>query len=148
MKYVADGGNLIVQYNTSNNIGPVRAKIGPYNFNISRNRVTNENATVSFLRPGHDVLNFPNKITEKDFVGWVQERSIYDAEAFDQNFEAVLGMNDPDEKQDNGSLIVAKYGKGYFSYTGLVFFRELPAGVAGSYRLLANLIALNHKKTF
>lgn len=148
MKYVADGGNLIVQYNTSNNIGPVRAKIGPYSFNISRNRITNENAVVSFLKPEHAVLNYPNKITEKDFTGWVQERSIYDAENFDQNFEAVLGMSDPDEKQDNGSLIIAKYGKGYFTYTGLVFFRELPAGVAGAYRLLANMIALNHKKTF
>jgi hypothetical protein len=101
-----------------------------------------------FLKPEHAVLNYPNKITEKDFSGWVQERSIYDADAFDQNFEAVFGMSDPGEKQDNGSLIIAKHGKGYFTYTGLVFFRELPAGVAGSYRLLANMIALNHKKTF
>jgi hypothetical protein len=148
MKYVEDGGNLIVQYNTSSNIGPVRAKIGPYNFNISRNRVTNENAPVSFLKPDHAVLNYPNKITADDFKGWVQERSIYHAEGFDQNFEAVLGFNDPGEQQDNGSLVIAKYGKGYFTYTGLVFFRELPAGVPGAYRLLANLIALNHKKTF
>ena len=148
MKYVADGGNLIVQYNTSSNLGPVRAKIGPYNFNISRNRVTNENAPVVFLKPDHAVLNYPNKITEKDFTGWVQERSIYDADGFDQNFEAVIGMNDPGEKQDNGSLLIAKYGKGYFTYTGLVFFRELPAGVPGAYRLMANLIALNNKKTF
>lgn len=148
MKYVADGGNFIVQYNTSSNIGPVRAKIGPYNFNITRNRVTNENAPIMFLKPDHAVLNYPNKITENDFKGWVQERSIYDADAFDQNFEAIFGMSDPGEKQDNGSLIIAKYGKGYFSYTGLVFFRELPAGVPGAYRLLANIIALNHKKTF
>jgi LmbE family N-acetylglucosaminyl deacetylase len=148
MKYVEDGGNLIVQYNTSSNIGPVRAKIGPYNFNISRNRVTNENAPVNFLKPDHAVLNYPNKITADDFKGWVQERSIYHAEGYDHNFEAVLGFNDPGEQQDNGSLVIAKYGKGYFTYTGLVFFRELPAGVPGAYRLLANLIALNHKKTF
>jgi hypothetical protein len=148
MKYVEDGGNLIVQYNTSSNIGPVRAKIGPYNFNISRNRVTNENAPVSFLKPDHAVLNFPNKITQDDFKGWVQERSIYHAADMDKNFETIFALNDPGEQPDNGSLVIAKYGKGYFTYTGLVFFRELPAGVPGAYRLLANLIALNYKKTF
>lgn len=148
MKYVADGGNLIVQYNTSTNIGPVRAKIGPYNFNISRARITDENAPVRFLKPEHEVLNFPNKITQDDFKGWVQERSIYHAAPTDQNFETILAMNDPGEQPDNGSLVIAKYGKGYFTYTGLVFFRELPAGVPGAYRLMANLIALNHKKTF
>lgn len=148
MKYVEDGGNLIVQYNTSNNIGPVRAKMGPYNFNISRNRITNENALVTFLKPDHPVLNFPNKITQDDFRGWVQERSIYHATAYDPKFEAVLSMNDPGENADAGSLIIAPYGKGFFTYTGLVFFRELPAGVPGAYRLLANLIALNQKKAF
>ena len=148
MQYVAGGGNLIVQYNTSSNIGPVRAKMGPYNFNINRNRITDENAAVSFLKPGHEVLNYPNKITQNDFKGWVQERSIYHATPMDKNFETILAMNDPGEQPDNGSLIIAKYGKGYFTYTGLVFFRELPAGVPGAYRLMANLIALNHKKTF
>jgi LmbE family N-acetylglucosaminyl deacetylase len=148
MKYVEDGGNLIVQYNTSNNIGPVRAKIGPYNFSISRTRVTDENATVNFLKPNHPVLNFPNKITQDDFKDWVQERSIYHASNIDKNFETIFAMNDPGEQPDNGSLIIAKYGKGYFTYTGLVFFRELPAGVPGAYRLLANLIALNYTKTF
>ena len=148
MQYVAGGGNLIVQYNTSSNIGPVRAKMGPYNFNINRNRITDENAAVSFLKPDHEVLNYPNKITQNDFKGWVQERSIYHATPMDKNFETILAMNDPGEQPDNGSLIIAKYGKGYFTYTGLVFFRELPAGVPGAYRLMANLIALNHKKTF
>jgi len=146
MNYVANGGNLIVQYNTSNNAGPVRAKIGPYPFTISRNRVTNENADVNFLTPAHPVLNFPNLINKNDFDGWVQERSIYDATAFDQKFETIFSMADPDEKRDSGSLIIAKHGKGYFTYTGLVFFRELPAAVPGAYRLLANLIALNQKK--
>ena len=146
MKYVAEGGNLIVQYNTSNQIGPVRAKIGPYNFNISRNRITDEKAAVRFALPEHQVLQFPNKITTADFDGWIQERSIYHANELDKNFESVLSMNDPGEQPDNGSLVIAKHGKGYFTYTGLVFFRQLPAGVPGAYRLLANLIALNQKK--
>ena len=149
MKYVNDGGNLIVQYNTSTNIGPVRAKIGPYNFTITRIRVTDENAPVSILNPQHPVFNFPNKITGDDFRGWVQERSIYHAAAWDSSkFESVIAMNDPGENADNGSLIIARHGKGYFTYTGLVFFRELPAGVPGAYRLLANIIALNRKKGF
>ena len=149
MKYVNEGGNLIVQYNTSNNIGQVRAKIGPYNFDIARTRVTDENAAVNFLKPEHPVLNFPNKITADDFKGWIQERSIYHAANWDkEKFETIFSMNDPTEKADEGSLIIAKYGKGYFTYTGIVFFRELPAGIPGAYRLLANLIALNKKKPF
>lgn len=148
MHYVENGGNLIVQYNTSNQIGPVRAKIGPFPFNITRNRITDENAAVSFLQPGHPVLNYPNKITGDDFTGWVQERSIYHAVPQDPALQPVLRMADPGEAADEGSLLTGKYGKGYFTYTGLVFFRELPAGVPGAYRLLANLIALNHKKDF
>ncbi len=145
MKYIKDGGNLIVQYNTSSQIGPVRAKIAPYNFNISRTRVTDETAPVTFLKPAHQVLNYPNKITQEDFKGWAQERSVYHATGWDRNFETILSIADPGEDQDEGSLIIAKYGEGYFTYTGLVFFRELPAGVPGAYRLLANLIALNKK---
>jgi LmbE family N-acetylglucosaminyl deacetylase len=149
MKYVNDGGNLIVQYNTSNQIGPVRAKISPYNFDISRTRITDENAAVIFLRPEHPVMNFPNKITQDDFKGWIQERSIYHAAGYDSTkFQTIFSMNDPGENPDAGSLIIAKYGKGWFTYTGLVFFRELPAGVSGAYRLLANIIALNKKKAF
>lgn len=149
MKYVNDGGNLIVQYNTSNNIGPIRAKMGPYPFNVSRTRVTDENADMTILQPQHPVLNFPNKITADDFVGWIQERSIYHAEGWDrEHYQTIFSMHDPGESPDEGSLIIGKYGKGYFTYTGIVFFRELPAGVPGSYRLLANLIALNRKKGF
>lgn len=149
MKYVEDGGNVIVQYNTSNRVGPVSQKIGPYDFDISRTRVTDENAAVTFLKPQHQVMNFPNKITEEDFKGWIQERSIYHASNWDKDkFETIFAMNDAGEKLDEGSLIIAKHGKGYFSYTGIVFFRELPAGVPGAYRLLANLIALNKKKGF
>ena len=148
MKYVENGGNLIVQYNTSNFISNVRSKMGPYDFTISRNRITDENATVTFLKPEHPALNFPNKINQDDFKGWIQERSIYDAVDTTGKFEKILAMNDPGEKPDDGSLLIAKYGRGYFTYTGLVFFRELPAGVPGAYRLLANLIALNRKKAF
>lgn len=148
MSYVENGGNLIVQYNTSNFISNVKSKMGPYDFEISRTRITDENAIVNFLKPGHPVLNFPNKITADDFKGWVQERSIYHAEKWNSNFETIFSMSDPGEKPDEGSLVISKYGKGYFSYTGIVFFRELPAGVTGAYRLLANLIALNKKKAF
>lgn len=149
MKYVENGGNMIVQYNTSNFISSVRSKIGPYDFSISRTRITDENSPVTFLKPDHPVLNFPNKITMDDFKGWVQERSIYHASNWDKkNFETILSLNDPGENPDEGSLVIAKHGKGFFTYTGLVFFRELPAGVPGAYRLLANIIALNKKKGF
>jgi len=148
MRYVESGGNLIVQYNTSDQVGGVKAKIGPYPFSVSRTRVTDEKATVKVLKPAHPVLNFPNKITEKDFDGWIQERSIYHANNWDSRYETIFSMHDPGENDDEGSLITAKYGKGVFVYTGLVFFRELPAGVPGAYRLLANLIALNNKKGF
>jgi LmbE family N-acetylglucosaminyl deacetylase len=149
MQYVEQGGNLIVQYNTNNFAGPLRnSKLGPYPFAISRNRVTDENAKVTFLKPEHPVLNFPNKITANDFNNWVQERGIYFADQLDPKYETVLAMNDPSEPEQKGSLIIADHGRGKFVYTGLVFFRELPAGVPGAYRLLANIIALNAKKGF
>ncbi len=93
-------------------------------------------------------MNFPNKISQEDFKNWIQERSIYHATDLDKNFETIFSLNDPGEKPDEGSLIIANFGKGTFVYTGLVFFRELPAGVPGAYRLLANLIALNKQKAF
>lgn len=146
MRYVEQGGNLIVQYNTSSQIGPVKAKIGPYPFNISRNRVTDEKADIKILKPLHPILNYPNKIGLADFSNWVQERSIYHAQNWDKHYETIFSMHDPGEPDDEGSLITTKYGKGNFVYTGLVFYRELPAGVPGAYRLLANLIALNKLK--
>jgi hypothetical protein len=148
MDYVKNGGNLVVQYNTSNFISSVTGKIGPYPFAISRNRVTDETAKVNFLLPDHAVLNYPNKITEKDFEGWVQERGIYFADKLDAAYQTPLSLADPNEEAQKGSLVIADYGKGKFVYTGLVFFRELPAGVPGAYRLLANIIALNKKKGF
>ena len=148
MKYIENGGNLIVQYNTSDQVGNVKAKIGPYPFSVSRTRVTDEKAVVKVLQPAHAIMNYPNKITDKDFDDWIQERSIYHARNWDNHYETIFAMHDEGENDDAGSLVTTKYGKGNFTYTGLVFFRELPAGVPGAYRLLANLIALNHKKGF
>ncbi len=148
MDYINNGGNLIVQYNRNNTIGNVKVKFGPYPFSIANARVTDENAEVKFLKPQHDVLNFPNKITSKDFEGWVQERGIYFAGQPDTKYETILSMHDANEPEQTTSLIIGDYGKGKFVYTGLVFFRELPAGVPGAYRLLANIIALNRKKGF
>ncbi|HEY6899954.1 MAG TPA: PIG-L family deacetylase [Puia sp.] len=147
MDYVKEGGNLIVQYNRDN-LGRVTSNIGPYAFAVSNIRVTDEHAKVNFLQPEHPVLNFPNKITDKDFEGWIQERGIYFAGQTDPAYQAIFSMNDPGEQEQKGSLVVAHYGKGTFVYTGLVFFRELPAGVPGAYRLMANIIALNQKKGF
>jgi LmbE family N-acetylglucosaminyl deacetylase len=141
MNYVKDGGVLLVQYNTNNNIGPVKAKIGPYPFTISRNRVTDENATVQFLDPNNSLMNYPNKITQKDFDNWIQERSTYHAINFENNYKPLFAMHDEGEPDQPGSLIYTDYGKGRFIYSGLVFFRELPAGVPGAYRLFANLLA-------
>ncbi len=146
MDYVKNGGNLIVQYNTNNRIGPVVAKIGPYPFTIARDRVTNEKAEVTFSNPKHSALNFPNVITQNDFENWIQERGIYFATEIDKHYETVLTMNDPNEKPSEGSLIIGKYGKGNFVYTGLVFFRELPAGIPGAYRLFVNLLSLPENK--
>lgn len=146
MEYVQNGGNLVVQYNTNSRIGPVIAKIGPFPFTISRDRTTDEKAPVTLLKPQHPVLQFPNVITNVDFDGWIQERGIYYATDYDKQYEAILSMNDLGEKPHEGSLLVTKYGKGNFVYTGLAFFRQLPAGVPGAYRLLANLLSLPPNK--
>lgn len=143
MEYIQQGGNLIVQYNTNSRVGPLKIEMGPYPFTISRNRVTNENAPVSFLAPNHAVFNYPNKITAKDFEGWVQERGIYFAADWGQHYLPLLRMNDKGELPNEGALIVASYGKGNFVYTGLSFFRELPSGVSGAYKLFFNLLALS-----
>ena len=145
-RYIENGGNLIVQYMKSNQVGLNTIKAGPYPFGVSSTRVTEENAKVNFLLPNHPAVNFPNKITEKDFEGWVQERSTYQADQSDQHYEKLFGMNDTGEPESNGSLVIAKYGRGNFAYVSLVLFRQLPAGVPGAYRLLANLIALPKNK--
>lgn len=149
MDYVKNGGTMVVQYNTNSFVGPVRSnRIGPYNFSITNGRVTDEESAVQFVDPGSPILNWPNKITEQDFKGWVQERGIYFADKWSPEFKPVLGMRDPGETEDRlGSTLVASYGKGRFVYTGLALFRQLPAAVGGSYRLFANIIANpNYKK--
>lgn len=141
MDYVKNGGVVLVQYNVN---APLKlADIGPYPFKLSRDRVTEEDAAVVFLAPGHAALNFPNKITSKDFDGWIQERGLYFATDVDPHYTQLLQMKDTGEESSKGSLLVADYGKGKFVYTSLAFFRELPAGVAGAYRLFVNLISKN-----
>ncbi|WP_264549939.1 PIG-L family deacetylase [Flavobacterium sp. N2820] len=140
-QYVENGGNLIVQYNTTNNL--ITKEIAPYNLELSRDRVTDENAKVTFVTPTHKVLNQPNKITEKDFTGWVQEQGLYYPNKWSSEFIPILASNDEGESSKTGGLVIAKFGKGNYIYTGLSFFRELPEGVSGAYRLLANIIALD-----
>ena len=139
MKYVENGGTYLVQYNVNRPL--VLDQIGPYPFTISRDRVTEEDAKVNFIRPESKALNYPNKITSADFNDWIQERGIYFTTDEDKRYEKPLSMKDTGEKESDGSLLIANYGKGKFVYTGLVFFRELPAGVPGAYRLFMNLIA-------
>jgi LmbE family N-acetylglucosaminyl deacetylase len=147
MRYVKNGGNVIVQYMKSNQVGNKNIAVGPYPFKVdSRTRVTEEDAKADFLLPDNPVFNYPNKITGSDFEDWIQERSTYQAVQLDPHYETPLGMHDTDEAESNGSLAIAKYGKGNFVYASLVFFRELPAGVPGAYRLMANLIALPKNK--
>ncbi len=142
-EYIAQGGNLIVQYLKSNQVGIRKVKVGPYAFTVnSGKRVTQENVPVDFVLPMHSVLNFPNKIEKPDFDNWVQERSTYMAENVDPHFEAPLSMNDKGETPSTGSLLIAPYGKGNMVYLSLVLFRQLPAGNPGAYKLLANLISL------
>ena len=109
---------------------------------ISSDRVTEENATVTFLDPKNKVLNYPNTITQNDFKGWVQEQGLYYPDKWSSEFTPILQSNDKGETPKKGALLVAKYGKGYYIYTGLSFFRELPEGVSGAFRLMANLIAV------
>lgn len=147
-KYVENGGNLIVQYLKSNLVGSKNIKVGPYKFLVnSGSRITEEDAKVNFILPQHSVLNYPNKITDADFKNWVQERSTYQAEQSDTHFETPLSMKDSGDKEETkGSLVIAKYGKGNFAYVSLVLFRQLPAGNAGAYKIMANLIALPKNK--
>ena len=138
--YVKNGGNLIVQYNTSR--GLVTENISPLPLELSRDRVTDETAEVRFLAKNHPILNYPNKITKNDFENWVQERGLYFPGAWSEEFTPILSMNDKNENPKNGSLLVAQYGEGYFIYSGLSFFRQFPAGVPGAYRLFANMISI------
>jgi LmbE family N-acetylglucosaminyl deacetylase len=143
--FVKEGKTMLVQYNTPDDI--VSSNIAPYPMKISRDRVTEENAAVRFLAPNHPVLNTPNKITTKDFEGWKQEQGLYYPTEFDKAFTPILSSNDKGETPKNGALLIAPYGKGYYIYTGLSLFRELPEGVSGAFRLLSNMISLKSSVT-
>jgi hypothetical protein len=141
MQYVQDGGTLLVQYVTRSGLSPLDVPVGPYPLEIGRGRVTDETAKVSELVADHPLLRAPHRITPKDFEGWVQERGLYYGQTWDARYQPLLSMADPDEPEERGALLVAKHGRGRYVYTGLSFFRQLPAGVPGAYRLLLNLIA-------
>jgi len=146
MAYVDAGGTLVVQYNTNNRLAPLTTPLGPWPFEIGQKRVTDETAPVTFASPKHPALTSPNAIGDADFADWVQERGLYFADKWDGRYEAPLAMHDPGEPALAGSLLWGRYGKGTFVYTGLAFFRQLPAGVPGAYRLFANLLAAGHAR--
>ena len=139
LEYVKNGGNLVVQYN--NNNGLVTKEIGPYPFRITNERVTDETSPVTIKDKNNAILNYPNRITQDDFKDWIQERSVYMLNDMDPKYQTPLQMGDPNAPQSNGAVAVAQYGEGRFVYTSLVFFRELPAGVPGAYRLFINLLS-------
>ncbi len=144
LQYVNEGGNMIVQYNTGHRLAT--KDFAPYNLKISRDRVSEEDAKVKFLNPTHEVLSFPNKITEKDFDDWVQERGLYFPNEWSEEYEPILSWNDKGETEKKGGLLIAKYGQGYYIYSGISFFRQLPAGVPGAYRLFTNMISIGKNK--
>ena len=145
LEYIENGGNVIVQYNNIR-IGTKSPIILPYPIEFSGRsasvRVSVEDAEVRILKPDDEILNSPNKITIDDFNGWVQERGLYFPVSWDDHYQAVLSSNDPGENALDGGLLVAKYGKGYYIYTSYAWFRQLPAGVPGAYRIFANLISI------
>ncbi len=139
LRYVENGGNLVVQYNTSQ--GLLSNQLGPYPISLSRDRVTEENAVVTVTDKTSPILNYPNKITNKDFENWVQERGIYYPGTFDNKYQTMISMHDTGEKDLNSAILHTPYGKGNFVYTSLVFFRQLPAGNTGAIKLLMNMIS-------
>lgn len=142
LEYAKNGGNLIVQYQTQAFYGRIKTnELGPYPLSIGRGRVTEEDAAVKFVNKEDRMLNYPNQITSKDFEGWVQERGLYFAEKWSDKYTTVLSMKDKGDTEQEGALLYTKYGKGNFVFTGLSLFRQLPAGVPGAYRLMANLIS-------
>ena len=142
LEYVEKGGNMIVQYNTDRGVD-----VGaPYSLRLSNDRVTDELSEVEIINENHEILNFPNKITKDDFSGWVQERGLYFPDTWSEEYSPIFSMNDKGETAKTGSLLIAKYGKGNYIYTGLSFFRELPAGVSGAYKLFANMLSVQKQE--
>jgi len=144
LDYVSNGGTLIVQYNSG--VGDFNSgKFAPYPLQLSRARVSVEEAPIQILAPENGIFHYPNEITQKDFAGWVQERGLYFAETWDPKFTPLLACNDPGEALQKGGLLRAQYGKGVYIYTGYAFFRQLPAGVPGAVRLYVNLLSAGHE---
>jgi hypothetical protein len=146
LDYVQIGGTLLVQYQRDFawdkfRYAPYPAKIDSGKDGDPLPRITDENSPVIFLKPGDPLLNRPNKITQSDFQNWVQERGLYLWTDFDAKYTPLLAMHDPGEKDLNGSLVYTHLGKGTYIYTGLAFFRQLPEGVPGAYRLFVNLLS-------
>ena len=139
LDYVKNGGTVVVQYQIP--YGLLIPEIGPYPFKLSQDRITDEDAKLNFVNPSQQLLNFPNKITEKDFDGWIQERGLYFANEWDNKYEPILSGHDPGEKDLEGGMLFTKYGKGVYIYSGYDWFRELPAGVPGAFRIFANMIS-------
>jgi hypothetical protein len=139
LRYVEAGGTLVVQYNTDR--GLLTAELGPFELTLSRDRVSEETAEVRLLDPGHPLLRSPHRIAAEDFEGWVQERGLNFPSTWDKRLEPLLAMHDQGEPDRMGALLVVRHGKGTYIYTGLSFFRQLPAGVPGALRLFVNLLA-------
>jgi len=141
--YTKNGGTVIVQYQTNGNLQT--EEIAPYKLTIGRTRITDENAVVKFINPNEPVLNKPFKITQENFKNWIQEQGLYYADDFAGEFQPIFASHDFDEKDTNGALLIAKHGKGHYIYTGLSFFRQLPAGNTGALELFINLIELKNE---
>jgi hypothetical protein len=139
MEFVRNGGTYIVQYNV--NTGLQTAEIGPYPFAVGRNRISEEDAGLRFLAPSHSLMNRPNAITKTDFDGWVQERGLYFLDQWDARYTPLFAGNDTGEGELSGSTLFCQYGEGVYIYTSLAFFRQLPAGVPGAFRLFQNMMA-------
>ncbi|HEY3027244.1 MAG TPA: hypothetical protein VGJ55_13930, partial [Pyrinomonadaceae bacterium] len=145
LDYAKDGGTLIVFYHKSFEWNPDprrnRPQLAPYPITLADERITDEDAPISFIEPQHPLLNFPNKIGQEDFAGWIQERGLYYPKGWDAHYQALLASNDPGEAPLRGGLLAADYGRGHYIYTSMVWYRQLRAGVPGAYRMLANMIS-------
>ena len=150
LDYANAGGNLIVFYHKSDEWNPDprrnRPQLAPYKLILGNERITDENAPITFIEPDHPLLKLPNKIGPDDFKDWIQERGLYYPREWDPQFHALLQSNDPGETPLRGGLLVADYGKGHYLYTSMVWYRQLRAGVPGAYRMLANMISYGHAK--
>jgi hypothetical protein len=145
LDFVSAGGTLVVQYDTA--VGDFNSgKFTPYSAELSRARVSVEEAPVTILAPDDSIFHYPNTITQHDFDGWVQERGLYFMDKWDSHFSPLLACHDPGEEEQKGGLLRAQYGKGTYIYAAYAFFRQLPAGIPGAVRLYVNILSAGHEK--